>query len=537
MKRLVLALLGLLFASPSIAEPSHQFLLVGHIESFTIDDPTDPLSPARIKVHGTEVILPRNLIIQMPARYLTAADILTLAPATVTAGTGLALADTPPPVAAMEATVVGNIVGNDYIAGLVWITQHALAEGAGYIKDIGVDGEIHLVANPDPAAPAQPITRLRINDPNGVFAPPDPLADPRFMVDEANPTIHAGTGYPMCIPQADTVAEPQLSNECPTANRPVVAGKPLTTFVMGDNPLPGSPAGAPPIPACPGCDPFRQAPLMPGDYIIYAGTLALDGTDIYISAHTIDANVGIYTAPGENPAYVLIEGSLIGAQGPLVQRPGFPLGTTLPQETQDRLKIEGVTTDPSRRIALYAIDVDPVTGAQVLRLFNTVPAQPAPLGRFRLILGARANALFDENGLQKGAARELMARVERGPVPDYSDPPIDLVAGAPSQLANLNGAVVPTGPVAAHGLVAGQYVAPFGEFIFPENKLIGDPIIANNFECLPFLSYGSGPLTTLGLTTPPLVGQLMPWPGETAPPAAPGAPWEVACGPRPKPLL
>jgi hypothetical protein len=505
MKRFAAAALALLMPDTLLAQDmAHQFLLVGHIESLTVDDQTDPLSGAVIKVHGVEVVLPKNLIVQMPARYLTAKDIVDLNPAAPGVNSGLALADTPPPLASYEATVVGNIVGERYIAGLVWFSQHSLAEGAGYIKDIGADGEIHVVADPDPAAPAQPVTRIRINDPNGVFAPPDPLADERFMVDEANPTIHAGTGYPMCIAHAGA------PGECPAANRPIGPdGTPLGTFVMGPLGLPGSPAGALPILPCPACDQTKQAPLMPGDYIIYAGTLARDGTDIYISAHTVEANVGIYTAPGVDPAYVLIEGSLIGTQGPLIPRDPAVPGVTLPQETQDRLKIEGVTTDPSRPVELYAIDVNETTGDTTLRLFNTVPAQPAPLGRFRLILGARANALFDANGNLVGAPRELMARVGGG--------------------ATLDGQPVPEAPLFAHGLVAGQYVAPFGEFIFAENKVFGDPILPNNFDCLPFLLKGSGPLTTTG-PAGPVVGPLNPWPDVVPLPAV------VDCGPRPKPL-
>ncbi len=94
----------------------------------------------------------------------------------------------------------------------------------------------------------------------------------------------------------------------------------------------------------------------------------------------------------------------------------------------------------------------------------------------------------------------------------------------------LDGQPVPDGPLFAHGLVAGQYVAPFGEFIFPENKLIGDPILPDNFECLPFLLLGSGPLVTTVQTGGPLVGPLDPWPDVGL---APGA---VSCGVRPKPV-
>ena len=511
MKRLFILFLLPLLSLPLRAEIAHQFLLTGHIEAFTVTDPTDPLSAGTMTVHGVEVVLPRNLIVQMPARYLTPADIIALNPLAAGVNSGLALADSPKPESAYEASIAGNIVGEKYIAGLVWISQHSLAEGAGFIQGIDADGTIRVVANPDPAAPAQPVTRVRINDPDGVYAPPDPTADPRFMVDGENPTVLAGTGYPMCVAHA---AAP---GECPATNRPAGAdGRPLTTFVMGGADLPGSPAGAPTIPACPGCDPTKQAPLAVGDYILFSGTLARDATGLYLSAHTVEANVGIYTAPGTDPAYVFIEGSLIGTQGPLVPRdPADPTGPTLPQETQDRLKIEGGSTDPSRAVELYAIDVDPVTGDQTLRLFNTVPTQPAPFGRFRLILGARANALFATDGTEMGAPRELMARIDRG--------------------ADLDGQPVPDGLLFAHGLVAGQYVAPFGEFIFPENKLIGDPILPDNFECLPFLMQGSGPLDTIphGLPSEPVVGRLDPWPNDPTP--APGA--VVACGPRPKPLL
>lgn len=512
MKRFFMLLLLPLLSQPLRAEIAHQFLLTGHIEAFTVADPADPLSAGTMTVHGVQVVLPRNLIIQMPARYLTSADIFALNPAAPGVNSGLALADTPKPESAYEASVAGNIVGDQYIAGLVWIAQHSLAEGAGFIQGIDADGTIRVVANPDPAAPAtQPVTRVRINDPDGVYAPPDPTADPRFMVDGENPTVLAGTGYPMCVAHAAALGE------CPATNRPAgVDGKPLTTFVMGSADLPGSPAGAPTIPACPGCDPTKQAPLAVGDYILFSGTLARDATGLYLSAHTVEANVGIYTQPGTDPAYVFIEGSLIGTQGPLVPRdPSDPAAGSLPQETQDRLKIEGGSTDPSRAVELYAIDVDPATGDQTLRLFNTVPTQPAPFGRFRLILGARANALFATDGTEMGAVRELMARIDRG--------------------ADLDGQPVPDTPVFAHGLVAGQYVAPFGEFIFPENKLIGDPILPDNFECLPFLLLGSGPLDTIdhGLPSEPVVGRLNPWPNDPAIPL----PADPECGPRPKPLL
>jgi hypothetical protein len=57
-------------------------------------------------------------------------------------------------------------------------------------------------------------------------------------------------------------------------------------------------------------------------------------------------------------------------------------------------------------------------------------------------------------------------------------------------------------PATANGLVAGQYMAPVFEFIFPENVKAGDPIIPNDLWHLPFLRNGEA-------STPALVPQ--PW--------------------------
>jgi hypothetical protein len=67
----------------------------------------------------------------------------------------------------------------------------------------------------------------------------------------------------------------------------------------------------------------------------------------------------------------------------------------------------------------------------------------------------------------------------------------------------------------ANGLVAGQYNAPNFEYIFPENLFLGDPVLPNNFQDLPFLACGSGPLTTasaVGDPKPPIVMPLDPPP-------------------------
>jgi hypothetical protein len=67
--------------------------------------------------------------------------------------------------------------------------------------------------------------------------------------------------------------------------------------------------------------------------------------------------------------------------------------------------------------------------------------------------------------------------------------------------------------VMANGIVPSQYFQPIPTYIMPETIGIGDPLVANNFECLDFLVRGqrvSSPTSPGGAL---VVGQLSPWPG------------------------
>ena len=79
-------------------------------------------------------------------------------------------------------------------------------------------------------------TRVQINDPVGRFGLKH-SPDPRFTADTDNATVHAKTGYPMCIPRTDpAVADDPL---CPKVNRPLdAAGNPIGGFTMPPQPAP-----------------------------------------------------------------------------------------------------------------------------------------------------------------------------------------------------------------------------------------------------------------------------------------------------------
>jgi len=247
-------------------------------------------------------------------------------------------------------------------------------------------------------------------------------------------------------------------------------------------------------------------PIMVGDQVVYAGTLfkinplatVIDpvtgltipdntAANTYISAHTLEDVLGVFTAPGIPPAYVTIEDFLIGTNGAAVQG--------LLQEASTRLTVVGFTTDPTRLIDIYAQDVNPCTGVESLRLLATTdPATQAIVGRFvHRVLGGEFMPPT-RNYVMKTRTQLL--------VPDP-------ITGVPT----------PTDLVAANGILTGQFLLPNFEYIFPENHRLGDPFIPFNFQDLPFLAQGSGPVDGAG-TTSPLLAQLDPWPGSIAPPPA-----------------
>jgi len=327
---------------------------------------------------------------------------------------------------------------------------------------------------------------------------------------------------------------------------------------------------------------------MPGDFVTITSTLAKDGSPVngglYLSAWGVTATAGIYTKPcgiyGINPitdptgaiagrgtpntrcnplldiSYMEWEVGIFGTKGtagpPAILEAGLV-------ETSDRLRVVGMTTDPTRQIEIYAVD----TNNNLRWITNATPLR-VPYGRFDLFVqkdviarlpiattGGPIPIVDNHLGIDFGAPRQLyvhQAKAETVSVRAHTVKPVPGVCGGlifPG-CPPLNGAPVPTTAdlinpatgkvfVIANGLVPSQYEAPSVEYIFPETVQIGDPLTPNNFECLDFVVKGwqvSTPaLTAAGLTG---VGQLNPWPGgETGgaiPPPATDA--GIACTPR-----
>ena len=460
---------------PQYAPP---FDMIGFIQKATLNSSSQPANPnpsARTRggyiwVNNHKITVPDNTVLQMPAAALTWADLFdpTIGPQTANGTqTGLALADNVNTrlYGTFEVHVQGNIVNGEYIAGLMFLSQQSLNSGQGFITRIDyANGDLYVAG-----AHGGRETRVQLNDPAGRFGK-DHSPDQRFTIDEENPTIHAETGYPMCVPRTDPLV--QLDNLCPEYNRPKASAGYAMNYTMGEPAVrtPGAP------------DARIMAPFEVGDYITYAGILLPSQPGVYpdpdvsnsyyISAYNIVANVGIYTAPGSDPVYVTMEQMLQGTGG--VANPDFP------QEVTSKARVIAFSTDAdsSRFASIYARDTD-CNGIITDRdggWIQFVPIDPGPP------VGAKRGRIkWQPNG---------------GPfLPPAREVHI-ILSGANT--------LTPT----ANGLFSGQYYAPEFDFIFPENLGIGDPPVSLNFRDFPFLTDGIGPFGD----SKTVVGPLIPFP-------------------------
>jgi hypothetical protein len=172
----------------------------------------------------------------------------------------------------------------------------------------------------------------------------------------------------MCLPRVNpaTQAEDAL---CPQGNRPKdVSGTYLSNFTM---------QGPATLAAGQLPDPRIMAPFEVGDHVTYSGTLVGNGGSVgpfpsgdasFVSAHTVIANVAIFTAPWTDPAYIAIDVAILGNGG-----------VTVPANVEAvvRTRFEGMTTDPNRDIRLFGINVT-ADGSTSDRDWGIVGVDPGP---------------------------------------------------------------------------------------------------------------------------------------------------------------
>ena len=523
----------------------HGFTTIGFIQSATVSGGSCPTLlqsqwGGEAIVNDIKITIPCNMIVQFPAATFTWADFLTpkVSGTVVPPAPQLTLAAAPGTAAysypSTEITINGNIVAGEHIAGLVFISQQFLNTGTGYITHFDYANGVVFVGNsPDGLDKA----RLQINDPK--IVPIDPAAkvivytgrysagqspDNRFSVDQDNPTIHAFTGYPMCVPRQD----PGIKNDplCPQQNRPLApkcrnfadAGVILPTArelappVVGQVYCSGFVMKAPPgttatslipggfIATATEPDSRQQAPLEIGDFIIWSGTLLKgdglgpNGSDT-ISVNTINANVGIFTQPGSLPVYLSLGNFSMSAESPLIFN-------GLPQEPLNRVVVEAFVTDVTSIVDVYLVDQDPGTDRVSQRWITpaSMTGGIGALGSNGQIIDGGITTQF--TGLVPGRVRLQAVKSVLGILASPTRN-IRVVARSLCDPANINppppNGVVPVKTIpclkrvpAANGLFTGQYMAPEFNFIFPENAVPGDPIVPYDFWDFGFLVNGDG---------------------------------------------
>ncbi len=299
--------------------------VIGEIQSITLNDPADHWSGGIIVVGGQNVIVPRNLLIDLPANRLTLKQIFDQAPpACVALGeSGLAQLDTCNAGAGGFTSISANRTSaGDVIAGDVFI-QKGEELVTGQVTFINYsDGFFRLngILN-DPNTGVM----VRLNDPTSRHtiqqgagcAPVNPgtgrvpdncTPDPRFALDPDNYTNVFSTGYPLCIPStvprtftdvlglgtttAQALADGTGDVLCPNTNRGIVAPEP------------------------PVADSRRFAPIRIGDSITAEGNFETINGVRFLSAHTTSVGRALTTQNlPTQPDYMFLEEVGIDAPG------------------------------------------------------------------------------------------------------------------------------------------------------------------------------------------------------------------------------
>ena len=307
-------LLGILIMAThsAISSAAVNATISGEVERIIVNIPTDTWSGGIMVVGGVNVIIPRNMVIDLPANRLTLQQFFVNAPSacaadlngdTIPDQTGLAKADScNGSFTGAAVTILANrSINGDIIAGEIMLEKSTeLVSGIisyinydeGYFRVDGIPG--------DPATGAM----VRVNDPEGrhthqtgascAGSGPNSncSADTRYGVDPDNYTFTASTGYPMCIPS--TVARGPYNFDVNRDGDTLDAGETITAQDNGtgttDALCPEGNRGVDPV-----GDSRLFAPIQVGDHVNADGNFETIGGVTFLSAHTVGVSDGLTT--------------------------------------------------------------------------------------------------------------------------------------------------------------------------------------------------------------------------------------------------
>jgi hypothetical protein len=298
------AVLGALFLATHSPQSSaaQQNNIVGEVERIIVDNPADKWSRGTMVVAGQNIIIPRNMVIDLPANRMTLQEFFVNRPSACPPNeTGLAKADScNSSFTGATVDMLANKTNNgNVVAGYVML-EKATELVSGIVSYINYD-EGYFRVDGDPGNPATTGAMVRVNDPEGRFthqqglgcagSGPNCSADIRYGVDPDNYTFTASTGYPMCIPSTvertydfdvdkSTVIEPDETGLTAVA----------AADGSGDALCPQSNRGTDPV-----GDSRLFAPIQVGDHVNAEGNFEnIDGVT-FLSAHTVGVSVGLTT--------------------------------------------------------------------------------------------------------------------------------------------------------------------------------------------------------------------------------------------------
>jgi len=290
----------------------------GEIEKITINDINDHWSGGVIVAGGQNIIIPKNLQIDLPANRLTLKQLFDQASASCKAApsggeTGLAKSDKCNLSGSGGiATIAGTRLDNgNVIAGDVLI-EKAAESLIGQITYINyTDGYFRVNGKIDGTDSGGIMVRL--NDPNsrhtiqqglGCAGGPNCSPDPRFTLDGDNYTNVFSTGYPLCIPSTVSRSFPNTLGLGVTTTQAAANGS-------GDVlcPQTNRPAVNVPVP-----DSRRFAPIKIGDGIMVEGNYETINGTRFLSAHSTAVSAALSTSPGQ-PDYLFLDEVEVDAAG------------------------------------------------------------------------------------------------------------------------------------------------------------------------------------------------------------------------------
>jgi hypothetical protein len=363
-----LCLIGALIGtsvSASGQTTSGSAMITGSIDTICIDDPTDVWSGGTMVIGGQNVIIPRNLIIELPANRMSLQQLYQQAPpASFLEGeTGLAVSDRSRVSFPGFATVLANTTINlTPIAGEIFIEKAAdtITGKVTYIDH--TQGFIRVNGRPFDIDTG---LMIRINDPDGIHTiqsgigcipgMPNCSPDVRFSLDPTNYTITFTTGFPAALPS--TVPLGSRPGFDPLTDNAAAASDALGN---GDPFAPQSNRGPAFVP-----DATRFAPIKLGDWVSAQGGFhTINGTK-FLAAHTLTIGAALHTANVANqPDYLLVDEAEWDAPGFQNERCrmlliGFSTLTVPILDQAGGGVVFGADVDA------YSLHIDPATGEPV----------------------------------------------------------------------------------------------------------------------------------------------------------------------------